>query len=127
MASAWIVEGKYAGDFIVSEASGGSTGVSRSRDSVTYAGAANLSAGQVVVVSAGTVVPYLNGTSGAANAILFDNTTAGDVTVQNCVVLSRDCEVNGAEIVFDDAETAGGIASAITELAAAGIIVREAQ
>lgn len=125
MASNWFEEGNHAGAFIVSEASQGSTGVSRSRESVTYSGATPLVAGQVVVLSNGAIVPYLNGTTSDANAILFDNVDAGDTTEQRCVVLARDCEVNGAEIVFDSGETALTIADAVTELAAVGIIVRE--
>ena len=126
MASEWLQEGKHAGAFIVSEASQGSTGVSRSRESVTYTGSTELVAGQVVVNTAGVITAYVNGTTADANAILFDNVAAGDTTTQRCVVLARDCEVNGAEIVFTDAETTAGIAEAITELAAVGIIVREA-
>lgn len=125
MASNWLEEGNHAGAFIVSEATQGATGVSRSREAVTYSGATALVAGQVVVLSAGAIVPYLNGTTSDANAILFDNVDAGNTTTQNCVVLARDCEVNGAEIVFNSAETALTIADAVAELAAVGIIVRE--
>jgi hypothetical protein len=84
-----------------------------------------LVAGQVVVNTAGVITPYINGTTADANAVLFDNVDAGDVTTQRCVVLARDCEVNGAELNFTAAETPIGIANAIIELAAVGIIVRE--
>lgn len=125
MASQWLQEGDHAGGFIVSEASQGSTGVSRSREAVTYTGSTALVAGQVVVNTAGVITPYINGTTADANAVLFDNVEAGDVTTQRCVVLARDCEVNGAELNFTAAETPTGIANAISELAAVGIIVRE--
>lgn len=126
-ATGWLSEGSHAGAFIVSEASSGATGVSRSREQCSYSGAEALQAGQVVVVdlAAKTVVAYLNGTSGDANGVLFDNTPAGDVDTRQCVVIVRDAEVNAAELIFDDAEVAGGIASATTELATVGIIARE--
>ena len=126
MASPWILEGAHDGAFIVSEATSGATGVSRSRSVGTYAGATALKAGQVVCVSATNVITaFLNGTSDAANAVLFANTDAGDVTIQDAVVLVRDCEVNSAELFFDDAEVAGGIAQAYIDLETNGIIVRD--
>lgn len=125
-ASDWVTEGVHDGAFLVSEAQSGATGVSRSREVASYVGAVALDAGTVVVVdSAGAIVPYVNGTTAAANAVLFGNTAAGDVNEQTCVVLVRDCEVNADEIAFATGETAGGIIAGLAELKAAGIIARE--
>ena len=126
MASAWEVEGKHAGAFIVGEAAVGSTGVSRSRSTVNYVGAVAVGTSMVVRYDAtsNTFVPYVNGTTAAANGVLFADVEAGDTTTQQAVLLLRDCEVNGAEIEFDPLNNAASILAGILELEAAGIIVR---
>jgi len=65
------------------------------------------------------------GTDGrnAACGILFDAVDASDSDLPG-VAFVRDCEVNRDLLNFDDAD-AGEIATAIAELAALGIIVRE--
>lgn len=128
MASSWHEEGNHAGHFIVGEATVGATGVSRSREVVSYAGANVLTAGTVVHYdpAAGTIVEYVNGTTGDANGLVFDNVDAGDTTAQTAVVLVRDCEVNAAEITFEASNTPTNIADALNELETAGIIARAA-
>lgn len=121
MATDWLTEGNHAGHFIVSEANG-----NRSRIVGTYAGATALTAGQVVTFTVSSGAVSLPSTPADANAILFDNTEAGDVTAVKVVVLSRDCEVNAAELDFGTMD-AGEQLTAMNALATAGIICREAQ
>lgn len=131
MASPWLVEGKHAGDFIVSEASSGASGVSRSRSVKQYNVAEASEAGQVVAIVAGKVVPFevaTHTTAGVLNAdtligVLFDNQPAGDGTTDvDVVVLMRDCEVNAAEIVIKDTAPAD-ITTVIEVLENSGILV----
>jgi hypothetical protein len=118
-----LTEGKYAADFVVSEASG-----TRSRDAVTIAQSTVLEPGTVLgrlTATAKYVALDPAATTGAevAAGLLrtgIDATTA-DVSA---VALLRDAEVNGAELVWPDAITPEQKAAATAELAALGIIVR---
>jgi len=128
MASNWLEEGNHAGAFIVSEATEGATGVSRSRDTMIATGPLSLSAGAVLDATTGGatgIVPFENGVSGPANAVLFDNLEleAGETTT--VVIIRRDAEVNADELVFGATEDAADIAAGISGLKSAGIIVRE--
>ena len=131
-------EGKHAGEFIVSEANVGGTGVARGRTTVPLASGKKVVAGQLI--SAGDigneVVPYIAGAP--AIGISLDNYDATDGIVQ-IVMLNRDCEVNGAELtylpleeatagtgVFVDPATSAEKATADAFLASLGIIVRPA-
>jgi hypothetical protein len=123
-----LTEGRHAGEFIVSEANTGSTGESRSRDSITVFAGENLKAGAVLgkVTATGKYVEYDAGNldgSEVAVAVLFDNAdaTAGDVSA---VALVRDCEVSVNSIQWLAGSLQPAIDLGITELAAVGIIAR---
>lgn len=118
-----LTEGKYAADFVVSEASG-----TRSRDAVTIAQSVALESGTVlgkVTATAKYIALNPAANTGAENAagLLRSgvDATAADVSA---VAILRDAEVNGAELVWPDAITPEQKASASAELAALGIIVR---
>lgn len=121
---ATLTEGTHAGEFIVSEATVGATGVPRGRSAGIMASGQNLTAGAVVgiVTGSGEYAAYdegaADGTETAAG-ILFD---AVDATAASaaCVVLDGDCEVNGGELVWGAADDVAGTA----DLAALGIRVR---
>jgi len=108
-----LTEGKHAGDFIVSEANG-----SRSRSAAVLTLGQNLEAGAIVTVAAGEYVEFAAGDTDVA--ILFDNADATTVA-QNVVVLDADCEVNGAELVWDAALLVAEVDAGIVALAAKGI------
>jgi hypothetical protein len=118
-----LTEGKYAADFVVSEASG-----TRSRDAVTIAQSTALEPGTVlgkVTATAKYVAldPAANTGAETAAGLLRSgvDATAADVSA---VAILRDAEVNGAELVWPDAITPEQKAAATAELAALGIIVR---
>jgi hypothetical protein len=118
-----LVEGKYAGEFIASEANG-----SRSREVVTIAEGEVLEAGTVLgQVTIGSKYVALNQDADtgeeAAAAILYDNVDATDGDVE-AVVMIRDCEVNGNDLTWPADIEAGEKTTAEAELAALGIIVR---
>jgi hypothetical protein len=121
MARIW--EGKYAGNFIVSESTTGGTGVSRSREQFTVpANSPALKVGQVITVTAGVVTIYADGDTPAG--VVFDNVAVDTVNAQEQVMLVRDCEVNGAELEWDVSLTNAQLVIATTALTALGIIVR---
>ena len=127
-----LTEGTHAGEFLVSEANVGSTGVSRSRDVITVLSGQVLVAGAVIakVTASGKYVERANAAdvavdgSETAVGILFEavDATAGDTPG---VGILRDAEFNMAEVVYktgyvvdtDDTDSVG-------ELAAVGIIGR---
>lgn len=116
-------EAKHAGHFIVSEAN-----KTRSREVVTIAHGENLQAGAVVAKHpvSGKYFSYDNDgttTTRAAAGILFAavNATAADV---KGVVIVRDAEVNGDELVFENSEDTGDKEAAYADLKAVGIICR---
>ena len=119
-----IWEGKYAGNFIVSEANVGSTGVSRSREEITIPAASpDLLAGQVVTIDgAGAITVYADGDTPAG--VIYDNYPANATDPQQGVILVRDFEANGAELEWDAALTNAQKLTAIDALKAIGIIVR---
>ena len=122
-----LTEGTHAGEFIVSEATAGATGVARGRTAGILASGQNLAAGSVVgiVTASGEYAAYNNaagdGTEVAAG-ILFDAVDASTAAA-DCVVLDGDCEVNGAELVWNGADQAAQDA-AVADLRALGIRVR---
>lgn len=127
-----LTEGMHAGEFLVSEANGGSTGVSRSRDSITVLSGQNLVAGAVIakVTASGKYVERANAADVASDGsetavgILFDavDASAGDTTG---VIIGRDAEFNATEVTYktgyvvDTDDTA-----AKAELLAVGVIAR---
>lgn len=122
-----LTEGPHAGEFIVSEATVGATGVARGRTAGTLAAGENLTAGTVlgIVTSSGEYAAYDNvatdGTEAAAG-ILFAGVDATGGALP-CVVLDADCEVNGAEINWNG-QLQAAIDAGIADLAALGIRVR---
>lgn len=114
---ATLLEGKYPGEFVATEANG-----KRSRDNDTLAAGSVVGVGRVLSGPA-TARVACDG-SGAATAVAFAacDATAAAKTV---VTMSRSCELNRAEMDFG-AMNAGQIATAITQLATLGIVVRPA-
>jgi hypothetical protein len=124
---ATLTEGAHAGEFIVSEANVGATGVPRGRDTGTLASGQNLAAGSVlgVVSASGEYAVYNNaaadGTEVAA-AILFDAVDAS-AGAEPCVVLNGDCEVNGSELNWNGEDQTSQDAGT-ADLKAIGVRVR---
>jgi len=121
-----LTESTHAGEFIVSEANVGSTGVSRSRDNVIVTAGQVLAAGAVIATVAGKVVEYDNaGSSGAeiATGILFDAVDATGADADG-VALVRDCEYNTGEIVFEAGQDQTAKDAAYADLKALGVIGR---
>lgn len=118
-----LTEGKYAADFVVSEAAG-----SRSRDVITIAQSGALEPGAVLgkVTASGKFVALAPAAATGEEAAAGLLRSGVDATVADisAVAILRDAEVNGAELVWPDGITAEQQAAAITELAALGIIVR---
>ena len=124
----YFTEGKYAGEFLASEANG-----QQSRDTIILAqqvapALTLLAAGTILGVVTATgkavpVAPAANDGSQTASKILYANVdaSAGDVLV---TVISRDVEVNGAEITYPVGATAAQILAINAQLLAARIIVR---
>ncbi len=119
-----FIEGKYAGEYIASEANG-----ELSRDvAMLIQQAAVVPAGTVlgIITASGKVTPVSlaagDGSQTAAK-ILYSNVdaTAGDKLV---TVTSRETEVNGAEITYPAGATPAQILAINAQLAASAIIVR---
>ena len=118
-------EGPHAGEFIVSEANG-----SRSREKGILGVGNNLKAGAVLgkLTSGGDYAEYDNGASDGSQtavAILYDDVDATAADAE-CVVIARDAEVNKSELQFESGQSAGDKAAAYVDLAAVGIIARDA-
>ena len=110
-------EGKYTGEFLLSEANG-----TRSREQVTIAAAAPaMVAGTVLgkITASGKYTAYSNaasdGTEVAAGVLLYN--VANSAADQKAVVIARDAEVQGSVLTGNDA-------NGTADLAAIGIIVR---
>lgn len=115
----------HAAGFLMSEANG-----NRSRENVTLVSGQNLKAGDVLgkITSGGKYSAYSETNSpagvGTAKAVLLADcdASAGDT---ECVVIARDAEVNGNELLYSDTGSPAPVeADAIVDLAAVGIIVR---
>lgn len=122
-----LTEGSHAGEFIVSEATVGGTGVPRGRTAGVMASGQNLAAGAVVgiLTGSGEYAVYDNGAvdgTETAVGILYDAVDAS-AAAADCVVLDADCEVNGAEISWGGNDQAG-IDAGTADLLSAGIRVR---
>lgn len=120
---ATLEEGRHAGEFIVSEANG-----HRSRLQATVLADEVLEAGHVVGrVTATNKLrewnPANNDGSEAVFGVAFAKVDATGADKQG-VVLVRDCEVNGAELVYFDGATEGNIETATLALEGLGIIAR---
>lgn len=125
-----LVEGVHTGAYIVSEASTGATGVSRSRDQGKLAAGVKVAAGQILAKNgSGEFVAYDSTAASPAEtavAISFDNydNSAGAGTLE-IVVHVRDMEYNSSEVSYVSGESAGGITAAIDQLSGIGIIARD--
>lgn len=120
-----LTQGKYAGEFLLSEGNG-----AISRANGTVVSGQNLKAGQVVMDNGAGKLTALTaaGTSGDLDGtvlgILLGNVdaSAGDVAA---AYIARDAEVNGNELTYPTESTTGGEkAAANAALAALNIIVR---
>lgn len=125
-----LTEGSRNGEHIVSEA-GGATGGMRSREVVTLASGALGVPGMVLgmLSASGKYVP-LTATaadpatgSEVAAAVLWGHVDATDADAA-AVVHMRECEVNGALLVWPAGITSQAKTAAIAALASKGIIVR---
>lgn len=106
-----LTEGRYAAEFILSEANG-----SRSRSTGTL-DTGDLAAGTVVMFSGSKLVAYTGSSIEAAGILLYAaDATNGDVTVP---YIDCDAEVNGDLLTYT-----GTLLAATTSLALLGIKVR---
>jgi hypothetical protein len=118
-----VSEGKHTAEFIVSEANG-----SRSRDKGTLLANQVVVAGELLGIEtasgkyvaydpAGTIVG-----SDTVAGIAYDNydATGADKSI---VVISRDTEVRGSDLTYNEA-VAGTVTAEIAGLKALGLIVR---
>jgi hypothetical protein len=127
MTATVLTEGLHPGHYLVSEANAGSTGVSRSVDTITVANNVNLEAGSVIMDNGSGEAVFYDASSPAIG-ILFDNVnttaTGTGAAAPGMVYHARDCEVNAGEIVVDPALTPVQLTTMGTELSALGIIQR---
>lgn len=120
-----LTEGKYPGEFLMSEANG-----TRSRDTVTVVSGAG-------VIEPGTVLGKITASGKYTTALLASNDgseSAAAIALYGCdatsadasvVIISRDAEVNSNMLVWGaDIDTTNEKAAAAVLLAAKGIIVR---
>jgi len=127
-----LTEGRHPAEFLASEANG-----YRSRDVVTLASNGSTAivyeAGAVLakVTSGGKYVYYDNaGTDGTevAAAVLLEGQTVPATGDLAAVVIIRDAEVIGVQLVYDPAVTGGTLttakAAAVVDLLVAGVVVR---
>lgn len=120
----FFAEGKYPGEFLASQANG-----EYSRDNMTLIQQPAITiAGTIlgIIAASGKVSPLnlaANDGSQTAARILYGNVdaTAGDQIV---AVVSREVEVNGAEITYPAGVTAAQVLTINAQLLAASIIVR---
>jgi hypothetical protein len=109
--------------YLVSEASG----MYRSRDEGTVVATAALASGTVLgrLTADGNYVAHAVGGAGGVgtvSGILFEGIEANTTAKRTITV--RDCEVNGAHLIYPTGATAPQIATINAALAALGIIVR---
>lgn len=117
-------ESGHAGGFIISEAAG-----YRSRDKVTGKTGETFAAGEVLAVDGtgdyvGIDPDAVDGTETAV-AIAINATDGALAADTEISVVSRDAEVNYSDLVITD-QTGFVKATTVSELAAVGIIVRDA-
>lgn len=122
-------EGKYAGEFILSEANG-----YRSREEVTLAEGENVKAGEVLgkVTASSKYVAWDPAASDGSETIAgvsYANVDAsasgnGDEAI---TIVARDAEVDVGALTYADEDSAGngGKDNAVSQLADLGIIARE--
>jgi Bacteriophage lambda head decoration protein D len=118
-----LSEGRYAGEFIVSEGNG-----SISRETITVISGETLEAGAFVgkVTASGkykALDPAAVDGSEAAAGILYDRVDASAADTEGVVII-RLAEVNAAELVWPAGITGPQQTTALGELAALDIIAR---
>jgi Bacteriophage lambda head decoration protein D len=118
-----LQEGRYAGEFVVSEGNG-----TISRETITVLAGETLQAGAVLgkITASGKykeLDPAAVDGSEAAAGILYDAVDASAADAEG-VAIVRLAEVNAAELVWPAAITAPQQATALGELAALTIIAR---
>ena len=118
-----LTEGRYAGEFVVSEGNG-----KISRETITVLSGQNLQAGAVLgkVTASGkykALAPAAVDGSEAAAGILYDAVDASAADAEGVAVV-RLAEVNAAELVWPAGITAGQKTTALGQLAALTIIAR---
>jgi hypothetical protein len=118
-----LQEGRYAGEFVVSEGNG-----KISRETITVVSGETLEAGAVLgkITASGkykALDPAAVDGSEAAAAILYDAVDASVADAEG-VAIARLAEVNAAELVWPDGITGGEKTTALGELAALNIISR---
>jgi hypothetical protein len=120
-----LIEGRHPGEFLMTEANG-----QRSRENITIAGGAGIIAPGTllgkVAASGKFVASAVGATDGSQTAVAVAlygcDATSADAGIAAIV---RDAEVNGHVLTYHaDRDQAGEKASANTDLAAVGIIVR---
>jgi hypothetical protein len=116
-------EGRYAGEFIVSEGNG-----RISRETITVLSGQNLQAAAVLgkVTASGkykVLAPAAVDGSEVAAGILYDAVDASAADAEGVVII-RLAEVNAAELVWPAGITAGQKTTALGQLAAVNIIAR---
>lgn len=119
-----LTEGRFAGECIVSEASG-----TRSREHVTILSGQDLPANAVLgkVTASGKYVAYDNAASDGSETvagILYDAVDASDGDVGG-VALIRDAEVKASGLDWNTQNQAG-IDAGIVDLLSLGVVVRVA-
>ena len=118
-----LTEGRFAGEFLVSEGNG-----RISRETITVLSGQTLSTGAVLgkVTASGkykALDPAAVDGSEAAAGILYDAVDASAADAEG-VAIVRLAEVNAAELVWPDGITGGEQTTALGELAALTIIAR---
>ena len=116
-------EGRYAGEFVVSEGNG-----KISRETITVLSGQNLQAGAVLgkVTASGkyeALAPAAVDGSETAAGILYDAVDASAADAEG-VAIVRLAEVNAAELVWPEGITGPEQTTALGELAALNIIAR---
>lgn len=118
MPSPVLIERYHTGGFIIREANG-----YRSRDEgLIVNGTADdlvLEAGTIMATLAadGSFAPYTGaGTTSAATAILYNETIIPANSSRSVTLITSECEVNAAELIWDPAVTTALKTSALTAL-----------
>lgn len=127
-----ITEGRHRGGFIVRESNG-----FRSRDlaTLTNSGTATVTyaAGLVMAISTAqtgstpaVVAAYASTVAaGTAGCILYENVTLLPGVTQKVTIVTRDAEINAAELFYDASiTTAAAQATLLTQLRTTGLIAR---
>lgn len=119
-----IIEGKHTAEFLVSEANG-----LRGRATGILISGQNLETGSLlgIITASGKYTRHAHGAADGSQTvagILYDNVDATDGDIAGTVVVVADTVVRESSLTYSAGAGAPEIATANTELAALGIIVR---